>query len=308
MVQAPTGAAKDTSGDVLDNLGPFARDLRARNRSEATIESYSTAIRQLDAFLAEQGMPRVVANIHREHVSAFIEAVLARAKPATAANRYRSLQQFFIYLRDEGEISVSPMERMKPPHVPDPVTPVLSDEAVDALVKATAGDGFEQRRDRAIIRLLLESGMRRAEIAGLRLEDIDRDQSVAFVVGKGKRARSCVFDRKAAKELDSYIQRARKNHAHADLPWLWLGKKGRLTDSGITQVIRRRGEEAGLPDLHPHQFRHSWASDLMADGMQEVDLMRLAGWRSRQMVARYGAAAADARAQEHYRELKDRKR
>jgi site-specific recombinase XerD len=308
MVQAPTGTAKDTSGDVLDNLGPFARDLRAQNRSEATIESYSTAVRQFDDFLAEQGMPRLVANIHREHVAAFIEGVLRRAKPATAANRYRSLQQFFRYLRDEGEITASPMERMKPPHVPEPLIPVLSEDEVKALLKATEGTTFDERRDRAIISLMLDTGIRRAEVAGLRLEDLDRDHSVVFVVGKGSRPRSVPYDRKPARELDRYIDRARKHHPHADEPWLWLGKKGRLTDSGITQVIRRRGIEAGIPALHPHQFRHTFAHQWLADGGQEGDLMQIAGWKERSMPHRYGRSAAVPRAHKAFRELRDRTR
>jgi len=66
---------------------------------------------------------------------------------------------------------------------------------------------------------------------------------------------------------------------------------------------RKRGRLAGIPDLHAHRFRHSFAHSWLASGGQEQDLMRLCGWRSRDMLARYGASAADERAREAYRRL-----
>jgi site-specific recombinase XerD len=309
VATAPAGTREDTAAsDVLPNLASFARHLRAGNRSPATIKTYSKAVTQLDAFLAAQGMPRAVGGIRREHVEAFIDDRLARQRPATAANRYRSIQQFFRWLVDEGELRDSPMAKMHPPTVPEEPPTVLTDDNLTALWKATSGTGFEDRRDRAIVRLLLDSGVRRAELAGLRLEDVDRDQDVIIVMGKGRRPRAVPYDREAARDLDRYIDRARKAHPHADEPWLWFGKKGRLTETGIAQMLRRRGREAGLDGLHPHLFRHTFAHQQLAAGMQETDLMRIAGWKSRQMVARYGASAGHERAIAAYRKLRDEAR
>jgi hypothetical protein len=87
--------------------------------------------------------------------------------------------------------------------------------------------------------------------------------------------------------VDRYL-RARAKHPRAELASLWIGKKGRLTESGLAELVRDRGVQAGiLGRVHPHLFRHAYAHMMLAGGMQETDLMAVVGWRSRDMVARY---------------------
>lgn len=101
--------------------------------------------------------------------------------------------------------------------------------------------------------------MRRGEMAGLRVEDVDDDAEVALVVGKGSRPRACPFGPATGQALDRY-RRVGARHPHAALPGLWLGPRGALTAEGIRQIVERRAEQAGLEGIHVHVFRHSFAT------------------------------------------------
>ena len=280
----------------------WRRTLRATNHAPRTIESYLGSHQQLVRFLSEQGMPTEVGHLRREHVEAFIVHLLERRKPTTASNRFRGLQQFFKWCVEEGEIRESPMMRMKPPIVPEEPPPVLSDEDVRWLLKACEGKDFYARRDTALLRMFLDTGCRRAEITHLRLEDIDFENSLIRVMGKGRRPRLVHFGDKTAIALDRYL-RVRDKHRERRSTALWLGHAGPITPNGIYQALRRRGKEAGGDAIHPHKFRHLFAHGWLRAGGAEGDLMQIAGWKSRAMLQRYGAGAANERSREAHARL-----
>lgn len=299
MQTTTRGPADDTTTDEIAGLlASWRRHMTAQRMSPATLSTYSTSVGQLARFLAEQGMPTSPAAITREHVEAFVSDLLARWKPATAHNRYRALASFFRWLVDEGEIRESPMARMKPPRLPEAPPPVLrADELRRLLAVCEADKSFAGRRDEAILRVFMDTGARRGEVLGLTLDDVDLDAGVLRVTGKGSRTRVVGIGAHTARALDRYLRARAKHSAAGSTGALWLSRKGILRESGLAELVRDRGREAGISGrLHPHAFRHAYAHHMLAGGMQETDLMAIAGWRSREMVARYAASTRQERA------------
>lgn len=307
-ISPPTRQKSTSPGQIAPLVASWKRSLAARRVSPATIATYSSAALLLADYLAAQGMPTEVSAIRREHVESFVTDLLNRRAPATAHNRFRGVQALFAWLLEEGEVKVSPMARMKPPRLPEAPVPVLRDAELHKLLDACARDRtFAGRRDEAILRILMDSGIRRAELLGLALGDVDLDAGVLSVTGKGSRTRVVAFGASTAQAIDRYLRartryiderrRQERISATAEPTHLWIGRKGALGATGLAELLRSRARQAGLPGrLYPHLFRHTYAHNAQAAGMSETDLMTIAGWKSRAMLGRYAASTRQERA------------
>ena len=158
------------------------------------------------------------------------------------------------------------MARLQPPALTCKLVPVFTGEELTRLEQACTGRTFTQRRDTAIIAVFRATGIRLAELAGLRYDpgdprcsDIDLRQREITVRGKGGRARVVRIGHEAARALDRYL-RIRSRHTQAWRPQLWLGvnNRGPMTANGIYQMIARRGRQAGV-DAWTHRFRHHFS-------------------------------------------------
>lgn len=275
--------------------------MQAERKSPRTLRTYLESAEQFAAHL--DGADLLTAT--PADVRSFMVWLADNRSPATCSVRYRSLQQFYKWALMEELVDTSPMARMRSPRVPEKPVPIVPLDDLRMILKACEGKGFLERRDTAIIRLMLEpGGTRRAEVASLRLGDVDLEQDVVLVTGKGSRVRAIPFGYKTGQAITRYL-RVRNTHWAAERSdMLWLAQKGPLTHNGIAQMLTRRCEQAGVRRVHPHQLRHTAADLWLAESNgDETSAMRLFGWRSRQMLNRYGASNADARAQAAARKL-----
>ncbi len=273
----------------------FARHLKAEGKAPRTVVLYGQSVRFFAQWLEAQGRPATVAELNRASVREWLADLAEVNAPGTVKTRYRGLFRFCGWLVDEEELAAHPMAKISPPVLTAKLVPILTDDDLAALLKACKGKGFTERRDEAMVRLLLDCGIRVSELCGLTVDGMDLDNEMALVTGKGSKVRPIYYGARTAQAVDRYI-RARGSHRWAHLDALFLTQRGALTPDGARERMKVRGAMAGIEDLHPHRFRHTFAHDFLMAGGQERDLKRLAGWSSDVMLERYGASAADARA------------
>lgn len=284
----------------LDYQTLFIGFLEAVNKAPTTIRTYNIAFEQLRDFMQVRGVLDPCA-VTQEDMLAWLR-YLPAPKPegrgladASVGQRYRSIQQFYKYLVNQEGLLASPLEKIPQPKVPEVLVPVVDERTLQVLMDSLKGTRFADRRDRAIVSLLIDTGVRLAEIAGLQVADVDMEQQQITVLGKGRKRRPVGFIKATKMDLTRYIME-RRNHIDADTPAFFLGRRGELNSSGVHQMLKRRCAAAGVPPIHAHQFRHTYAHEYLLAGGTEGDLMREMGWTSRSMVDRYGRSAGATRA------------
>jgi len=288
--------------DLPELLESWELSLRAQRKSPQTVKSYTDGVRRFLTWCEEAGCAAV---LDRPTVTAFVVALLdAGAQPSTAAARQLAVRRFSAWLAEEGEIEADALVGLKSVKLDAPVVEPLTDDQIKAMIRACAGKDLRDRRDEALIRLMVETGARAGEVAAMGLADVDLKEGTAVVRrGKGGKGRTVPFGPQTALAIDRYL-RLRRTHRLADTPALWLGDRGKgLNYDGLHRTLRYRATVAGVEGFHPHRLRHTAAHRWLAAGGSEGGLMAVAGWTRPDMLMRYTRARASSRAAEEAQRL-----
>lgn len=281
-------------------INEYILDHRSQNHSAKTIEWHTTALGKLADYLEQQGVTHVEA-IERVHLISWLSELgtrpAARGKKLSARslNTYaRSMRAFCNWLEAQGYVAASPASHVKMPKVGRPLIRIIEFDEFERMLKACAPlhefgpmADCNAARNRAILWLLWDTGIRLAELCNLRLSDLDRSRGVIVVHGKGDKERRIAIGRTALRALLLYIDRYRPN-AEALLELgnpgedhVFLSERGyRFTRRGVDMLFHRIRKRAALPTdkrISPHIFRHTFAVRYLMLGGDIYTLQELLG-------------------------------
>jgi integrase len=280
-----------------------------RPYEEKTIVVYLGPVKNLDAWMTANGIEGDFTEADAVTLNRYFREYYLEHGQGGTHTLQRNLLQLFNFLEKERDYP-NPYtgERLNRYAAVKGRPKTLSGDFVDELLEVTGGGkarDFETARDHAIIRILRSEGIRRSELLGMVMStlpaDVIKNPTFRLVPLKGARAigegRLITLAPSTSRALAMYL-RARRSHPLADSDAVWLGTRGRgrLGTTGLRLMLVRRAEQAGYSGVTPHQFRHTFSDAWLKSGGSEGDLMRLNGWKSRQMVDRYADDVANQRA------------
>lgn len=254
-----------------------------RGLSPKTLEAYGHDARAFAAFLAARGRTTPQA-ITRADVVAYLEALYAqRRRASTRARAFVAVHAFLRHLRDEGELAVDPAEGLEAPKMPLVLPRVLDEETVRRLVTGVSGTSPRDLRDRAMLEVLYDCGLRVSELCALEVRDFIADADVVRCRGKGAKERLVPMGGACGRAVQRYLSSARDTFTkgNAAEEHLFVTRLGRpFTRMGIFKLLRERAAAAGIDAVSPHVLRHCFATHMLAHGADIRAIQDLLGHAS----------------------------
>jgi site-specific recombinase XerD len=287
--------------DFESALLEYRLDLQYLRRAPGTIRNYLHSLRLWSEWLDRQDdPPETVADVKKSHVQGWILACQEKEAPETVLTRHRHLRAFFRWAeRQESPlIEKNPMATLSEPEVAEQPPEVLTRDQLKAIFATTKADKSRLgRRDYALMALLVDSGIRVGELVSMELDDIDFENGSVTVFRKGGSRGTAAFSAATGKALLAYLRERATRSGAVGTDRVWIGQRGPLQEAAVWQIVKARGEDAGVKGVYPHLFRHTWSHMYRLNGGSEESHRRLGGWSARSiMPARYGASAATSRA------------
>ena len=289
----------ETTLPVLIDL--FAATKEIEGKSPKTIRWYRSMLGAFSAFLGDAAP---IKDLSLDSARAFVASLRARStryenhprkrpeqgglSPSTIHAYVRCLKAFGSWLYDEGLLASNPFRRLKRPKLPKPVIEILTDEEIDRIMQGINPNCYLGARLYIIVLLLLDTGIRASELCSLTIPNIHVSEGYIKVMGKGRKERHVPIGNGLRKALIRYMNAWRTEPAEDGIDGLVLSVDGyHLTYDGLAQAIKRLGKRVGVPRLHAHLFRHTFAVRYLMNGGDVMTLRLILGHTTLEVTETY---------------------
>jgi integrase/recombinase XerC len=276
------------NNNLTRHLQGFLLSGRVDGLSPRTLADYEYKVGAFVSFCLGLGVDDP-GQVTASEVRQFILKLQERGgAPSSVSGYCKSVKRFFNWMVEEKILDQSPMARIHPPRVPQKIIMPFSPEHIKNLLLLCVDGTFIGARNRALVLMFLDTGLRLSEMAGIQLVDINFDREVIKVMGKGAKERVVRIGRTAQKALLHYLLMRQD-----DYPCLWVSEERKpLTHWGIAQVIDTLKKRSGISDVRcsAHTFRHTFATRALMNGAGEFEVQSLLGHSKLDMTRRYAAS------------------
>jgi integrase/recombinase XerC len=267
--------------ELEDAIERYLAELRRENASPHTLRNYGSDLREFAAYFSPPGAtPPVPSAITALDLREWLGALYERGLNVVSVRRtLAAVRSLFHFITREGTVPTNVARLVRTPKAPKRVPVVPTAEQTNGLIDAVALDKLERphpARDLLLFELLYGCGLRVSELVGLNLDDFDRSEKWIRVRGKGRKERQVPYGAKAAQALEKYL--AARPTKLGETALLISNRGARLGDRAAREIVKFYARMvAGDGSLHPHSFRHAYATHLLADGADLRAIQELLG-------------------------------
>ena len=292
----------DKSFTTLDQLiREFEVFNQVEGKSPRAVEKYNFVLARFLSYLRDEHRPTALRDLTLPLVREYVIHLQQRAgltapgkrgrmgsPPGTIDTHVRSMRVFFHWLCQDGYTEKHVLERLKPPRLLKELTEPLSDMELSLIYSAIGGDTAWGGRDLAIVTTFLDTGLRRSELAELKVDDVHLEEGRLKVMGKGRKERIAPLGNSARRTLIRYFYHFRPHPFQGEGNTFFLTIEGEaLTSNAVRLVVDRLAKRSGVKRLHAHLFRHTFAVRFLMNGGNVFSLQQILGHTSLEMVKRY---------------------
>jgi integrase/recombinase XerC len=255
----------------MDHKESFLQYLQVEKRySPLTVRSYLNDLDQFDNHLKLQELPGNPATVVSHDIRSWIVALIEDGySPVSIHRKISSLRVFYRYLRKEGLVRNDPLEKVVLPKMKKRLPAFIEEESLDNLLdNFDFGGDFAGIRNRTIIEMLYLTGMRRAELTGLRDNDVDINGATVKVTGKRNKQRIIPLLKSFTLNLEKYVKTRNDSFTDFRIEWFFVGDKGnKLYDKYVYNIVRKYlSMVTTIEKKSPHILRHTFATHMLNHG------------------------------------------